>query len=1017
MFLFVRFIFILHIILFILCLINIFSCVIIECIDGYFVKITTNCQPRYWQYTKYLLWGNNMTSALKRYKQKALVSAVTLALSSSSIALPAYAFAESSDENVEVIEIRGIKGSLISSSNIKRESSGVVDAITAEDIGKFPDTNLAESLQRITGVSIDRSNNEGNQVSVRGFGPTFNMVTLNNRAMPTSSTLSTDIGINRAFNFQHIASEVVSEVQIYKTGKAHVTSGGIGATINLNTAKPFDFTDRQLSVGLKGIMDRSNVKGSDITPEFSGLYSDVYADGKFGLLVSLAHSQRDSRKEAVVNDGWLSVQGGVNDYVSIDRSGISNPKNENGTIWVPRNFAVEYGDHERKRDNAQVVAQFAPNDDVTLTLDYTMSNFEEKIDRVLTGFWFDSDEKTTGRADANGTVVNPRHNNHRLNFTATNQLVETENNSVGFNVEWQINDALSMRFDAHDSTSETQPGEKISEFTSVISTPPDARYVDIGLDFTGADVPSVIAQTTSTFEDSAPSPVPANYDPYSLDHIDGDVVVVRGHQIENNIKQWNLDSEWVNQNDGAIANIKFGIGSTDYQFDTTKRFGFDFLYDDLDMNALGISFSPSNIGANFTGSENLFGMQFNVDPTRVNEAVVAGNFITENPVTIDSINEETLSAYVSVDIQGEFNDIPLNINVGVRYEDTDVTASSTAQLPNNLAYLSVEEIRGVFPQNGEAAVDTLSGGYTEFLPNLDLSMEFSDDLIGRLSYSKTLTRSDVTAIAPATKITNTRPGGPFNATQGDPNLLPYSSNNIDLSLEWYYEEGSYASVSFFKKYVSNFIGTTTDTRTINGADGTPLRDPSANPRVGCPDPATSPYNSDCLANSSDPEIQFEVTVPSNLEDAEVNGWELAVQHLFGDSGFGGQFNVTMVNGSVEYDIYSFEQTVALTGLSDSANLVAFYDKNGFQARIAYNWRDEFLLKTNQFHSAGEPIFTEAYGQLDLSMSYEINEMLTVTFDGLNILEETAHRHGRFDNQFLAAEDFGSRYSIGLRAKF
>lgn len=948
------------------------------------------------------------------YHRNILSSAIALALVGVGSTHIAHA-QEAAAGDVEVIAVSGIRGSLLSSANIKRESSGVVDAITAEDIGKFPDTNLAESLQRITGVSIDRSNNEGNQVSVRGFGPTFNMVTLNGRAMPTSSTLSTDVGINRAFNFQHIASEVVSGVQVFKTGKADMASGGIGATVNLSTAKPFQLGDQKITFGLKGIADTTNVTGSDITPEFSGLYSNVFADGKFGILVAYANSQRDSRKEAVVNDGWIRDNG--NAYFGIDSSNLSNPNNTGGYFWVPRNFAVEYGDHERERENFQAVAQFAPNEDITISLDYTGSRFEEEIDRIQTGFWFDSDKNTVGTVDTNGTVINPRHNNHRLNFTSIRQLVETENDSFGLNVDWTVSDTLTLEFDIHDSTSQTQPGGQISEFTTVISTPPDQRYVDIGLDFTDNDVPAVFAEVTNTFDENAPAPLPANYDPYGLESIDGDVVVIRGHEIENNIQEWAFSGDWVNDSDSALSNIRFGVGSTDYQFDIKRRFGFSVIYNVLDIPDLGLSFTPSTIGSNFSGGDSLFPVQYNADAGRVNQAIVDGNLVGENPVSLDTVQEETLHAYLAMDFETEFNEIPININVGIRYEDTDVTASSNTTLPTNLLYISDEEIRTVFQGSTGAVTDTLEGGYTEFLPNFDVNLELKEDLFARFSYSRTLTRSDVTAIAPSTSITNLRPGGPFNATQGDPNLLPYSSNNIDLSLEWYYDEGSYISGGYFKKYVSNFIGITNESRTINGADGTPLKDPSFNPRPQCPDSNQNPPNPACLGMASDPDVIFNVEVPKNLEDATVDGVEIALQHMFGESGFGTQVNYTAVNGSVEYDVNSFDQTVALTGLSDSANLVGFYDKDGIQVRVAYNWRDDFLLNTNQFHSPNEPQFTEAYGQLDLSISYDINEYLVITFEGLNVTEETTRRHGRFSNQFLAAEDFGSRYALGVRATF
>ena len=159
------------------------------------------------------------------FTQTKLATGITFALLTLQPTSSVYA-QQSNEAEVEVINVKGVRGSLISAANIKRDSDGVVDAITAQDIGKFPDTNLAESLQRITGVSIDRSNNEGNQVTVRGFGPSFNLVTLNNRQMPTSSTLLED-GIDRSFNFREIAAESVSGVEVYKTGKANISSGGL----------------------------------------------------------------------------------------------------------------------------------------------------------------------------------------------------------------------------------------------------------------------------------------------------------------------------------------------------------------------------------------------------------------------------------------------------------------------------------------------------------------------------------------------------------------------------------------------------------------------------------------------------------------------------------------------------------------------------------------------------------------------------------------------------------------------
>ena len=162
---------------------------------------------------------------------------------------------------IEEVVVTGIRSSLKRAMDTKRDSQGVVDAITAEDIGDFPDTNLAEALQRITGVAIDRQRGEGATVTVRGFGADFNLVTLNGRQMPTHS------GLGRSFDFGDIASESVSGVEVYKTSRANIPSGGIGATINVLTAKPLDRPGLQLSAGGKAVHDKSTYAGDDATPD------------------------------------------------------------------------------------------------------------------------------------------------------------------------------------------------------------------------------------------------------------------------------------------------------------------------------------------------------------------------------------------------------------------------------------------------------------------------------------------------------------------------------------------------------------------------------------------------------------------------------------------------------------------------------------------------------------------------------------------------------------------------------
>jgi TonB-dependent receptor len=214
------------------------------------------------------------------------------------------------EEAIEVIQVTGMRGSLSQSMNVKRQSSGVVDAISAVDMGKFPDTNLAESLQRITGVSINRVNGEGSEVTVRGFGGNFNLVTLNGRQMPAANvgTITGNpqdkgaAGTSRSFDFSNLASEGVSGIEVYKTGRAQGASGGIGATININTLKPLEQSENSSSIGLKAVKDES---GSGVTPELSGVTTGVNEESTFGVSLFGTFQERDSGSRHMRTGVWV----------------------------------------------------------------------------------------------------------------------------------------------------------------------------------------------------------------------------------------------------------------------------------------------------------------------------------------------------------------------------------------------------------------------------------------------------------------------------------------------------------------------------------------------------------------------------------------------------------------------------------------------------------------------------------------------------------------------------------------
>jgi TonB-dependent receptor len=416
-----------------------------------------------------------------------------------------------------------------------------------------------------------------------------------------------------------------------------------------------------------------------------------------------------------------------------------------------------------------------------------------------------------------------------------------------------------------------------------------------------------------------------------------------------------------------------------------------------------------------------------------------------------TIEEDVLSIYAELILEGDLGGQPYNINAGLRFEDTDSQSNAFSAVPTAVRWDSNNDfnvIQGDF-STAEAYFDKNS--YSHLLPNFDFNIEVVDDVMVRFSTSKTIARPSYGSLDAQTTI-NSGPGplptiiesqAIASASKNNPNLIPIESDNYDLSAEYYFEDSSYVSFGYFEKHVSNFIGSEPTESTLFG-----LRDPSNGPRaqkavddlaaLGVtnpndtqlfnmvaanelgetydPDKTTYYENTvDITANSDDPLMMFRYNAPINTNDAKLYGFELAGQHFFGETGFGLQANYTIVRGDIGFDLASNATQFALVGLSDTANLVFMYEKDDFSARLAYNWRDEFLNNANRTN--GEPEFTEAYSQLDFSASYQATDELSVSFTGINLTGEDGRKFGRNKNQFTEAYESEARYEFGVRYSF
>ena len=968
------------------------------------------------------------------FKKKLIVTAIA---SCTLAGLSGVAMAQTNDEPIEEIVVTGIKGSLMRAMDTKREAQGVVDAISAEDIGKFPDTNLAESLQRISGVSIDRSNNEGSKITVRGFGPEFNLVTLNGRQMPTN-------GDSRSFEFASLAAESVSGVDVYKTFSADKVSGGIGALVNIKTARPLDRPGLVASVGAKAMMDTTNEIGDDVTPEVSAIFSNTFMDDTFGVAVSGSFQARDSRASNADIASWRN-------NIAIPESADvqDNRADPSGNTYYPRNFGYGIDDISRERTNAQVVFQYSPIDTVTTTLDYTYSKVESEALNTGTGIWYSDTgaTMTAGVIDENGTFVSVTESGEDYASNVRLNTSETENKSIGFNIEWQATDNLTLNFDLHDSSNVNGGVGRGNDVFLILG----AKQIDSKTyDATGGnEIPDMIID----FLDDGVGvvngvPTAASYDSLfaqaGLNHNESDVT------------QFQFDGQWDTNSDTGITGVTFGVANTEIanrwrSFNTGQlalgwyNNQFDLWPEDMfseqDLTSLMPSFSGGNSSIpiyhtwDFERGVAIAEAQWAnhaasplPDWGTAPEGSLMRPDVNGDPVSDHRVTEETTSAYFQFDMAGDLSGMPLTVATGLRYEETDIESNSYQQDPNSIVWSNPTEWS--ITRAAASRYTAEFGNYSAWLPSMDAALEINDDVVARLSFSQSITRPSLGAMIGTTSTTDRPKPGERSGTAGNPNLQPYTSNNIDISTEWYYDDASYVSIGLFHKQVSNFIvnefiemevfglrdplqgARAQQARAELDAEGIAVTDANIFERMNLNAGSSGPI----AQNNDDPLATFQISTPRNLEDAKLQGVEAAVQHTFGESGFGVIANMTLVSGDLEVDNSSTDFQFVLPGMSDSANLIGFYDKNGLQARIAYNWRDTFL---NGVGENNTPYYTEEYGQVDISVSYDLPMVdgLTVFVEGINVTDSSQRVYARYKNQFKSAYQYGARYNLGLRYNF
>jgi TonB-dependent receptor len=1009
-------------------------------------------------------------------------SASALTIASCFVSATVAVAQETPEEGDEII-VTGVRASLEAAMDIKREASGVVDAISAEDIGKFPATNLAESLQRIPGVSIDRRNGEGAQVTVRGFGPTFNLVTVNGRQLAVSDVNAVggdqDVDFSRAtsrsFDFGNIAPEGVSRLEVYKTGRAAVPSGGIGAAINVVTQRPLDGPDGlRGSIGAKAVWDTS-VEIEDVTPEVSGLLSWSDINDTIGVSLFGAYQKRESAAASSTSNAWniapfSEMPGRGPDTV------INNPPSDpSQLVAIPNDSRYHYSESSRERINGQLTLQFRPIETLTLTGDAFYA--QQKVDEARSdqGNWFNRpfDEVTF---DDNPVVATASYLEEGagyavkdIGFEQQYRATKTEIQSYGLNAEWEIADGFTLNLDGNHSKSRTDPNGRNGASSTLVGF--GAPVVDAhSVDWSG-EIP--FQQWTLDDEERG-----NGNGVLDIGDLGTQVQRTNASRQAHRLNQFRADLGW-----------DFGGGSS---------FNIGALYIDSKMTSARVQtqqtlgdWGINNVGdvEEFAGDlVQQFCLQCEFDHFTPGNAEIAfrGNAVdlyeafaqaySANPINVtgndyDEVSEKIWAGYAQLTWDGDLMGRPAGVVAGVRYENTKVSSFARFNQPDYIEWDSDNDFTRVLRLVDETVVERSGDGeYNNLLPSIDFRIEPVDDVVARVSYSRTLARPDYGNLFASESANGpNRPtalGRSATGTTGNPGLKPLISDNFDVSLEWYFDRSSYISAGFFYKKVKNFLGTGTFDSELFG-----LRDPSSGAAGSRSGIALDELNSlgaifndvnlftmtallvendgdlaaasaefqanleangqvdqafadlvlgrtDVIADANDPLFVFAVSQPVNTETANFNGFEIQAQHFFGDSGFGALASYTMVNGDVAIDVGADPNVnvFALTGLSDTFSITGIYDKNGLSARVSYNWRDKFLAATNRGASRN-PVFYEPFGTLDISINYDINEQVAVSLEAINVLGEPVRTYGRDDSQLWLAQELHPRILAGARYRF
>lgn len=1001
-----------------------------------------------------------------KFNKNKVFCAVLLALVPSAMLVAQEAEMQSnttpSVEDIEIIEVSGFRGSLNVALMAKRDAVGSKEVILAEDLGKFPDLNVADSLARVPGIAIEQDAGEGRQISLRGLGATFVKTTINGMESASAGAATDAAGgsnKSRAFDFNVFASELFTQIDINKTLSAELEDGGISGNVNLQTARPFQYQGSKFAYNLNG---RYNDVAEEVTPRGSLMLSKNW-DNKFGVLVSAAYSEGLVQSEGVTTGRW-SVNnpawedGGSNNKLTaapvtqLSPKGVYTNENMEG-LWLPRLPRYSIFNKQQERLGITAAIQYRPIDDLTLNFDMLYATLDNTMDEFQYSALFRNNVTSLTDiyaenlvVDGNNTIVAGTFSGVPIRSEARQDVSDSTFKQFTLSGDWYFSDQFRMNFligmGKSDLDIPYQRTFALDSFNSTFSYSYDGSIDPLNLiSQAGTAIGSgTMNMNMPAFAFAPAQAFGANYTKSELEQLMLNPELYslgltrnRSQQINSENKNISLHFayelsdkytlKWgLNHRTFTTANVQRDNGWRNVDMVTNKTSG---EVAEVMVQLLDASRTAGNLyGLTLSQAGQHFG---NAAKVPSNSTLHAGSWLTtdygkvydafKNEAFFEAkerynstydIEERVNGAYLQLDFRFDLAGRELRGNIGGRYLDNKNTSGII-----NLDHIFADGYTagrgaGVNFANGYDWRYTVSEG-KDFLPSLNLAYDITDDLVGRFSLSKAITRPPLSDLASAIRVT--RPNDTNNSASiqlgAGPTLRPYEADQLDMALEWYFDDEALLAVAFFYK---DMTGLTRGTRqeVLSAQQLVQL-----GIDIGERDPAT---------------VTWDVSQLMNTPGETVRGLEFIYQQPFTMlpapfNRFGLQSNLTLIDYDQEVTDPLSKERVTLMAEETSKrtyNATLYYEYEKFSARFSYNFRERYIKEyLNKYRDEG--VFgrgVDDKAQLNFSARYKFSKTMSFSFEAINLTNaantQWSDVYTSRPYEYLLT---GRQYLLGVRGSF